>query len=130
MDFDLRGGLQEVDDFFGGGSRGRSPSRGAAMGQGLLDELSGLGDLVDAHENVDFGEQLGEFFAETLGQTTGDDQALVGVRGFAELGGLEDGVHAFLLGGIDKGTGVDDRSEEHTSELQSLAYLVCRLLLE
>src|SRR5687767_15558476 len=27
--------------------------------------------------------------------------------------------------------GVDDaRSEEHTSELQSLAYLVCRLLLE
>src|SRR2546425_9743584 len=31
-------------------------------------------------------------------------------------------------------TGVDDdrlaRSEEHTSELQSLAYLVCRLLLE
>src|SRR2546425_10626600 len=26
--------------------------------------------------------------------------------------------------------GADDRSEEHTSELQSLAYLVCRLLLE
>src|SRR2546425_3074429 len=25
---------------------------------------------------------------------------------------------------------VDKRSEEHTSELQSLAYLVCRLLLE
>src|SRR5205823_8991855 len=24
----------------------------------------------------------------------------------------------------------EDRSEEHTSELQSLAYLVCRLLLE
>src|SRR2546425_8984675 len=32
----------------------------------------------------------------------------------------EDTVHAFLA----------DRSEEHTSELQSLAYLVCRLLLE
>src|SRR5205823_13534361 len=31
-----------------------------------------------------------------------------------------------------KGQGVAalDRSEEHTSELQSLAYLVCRLLLE
>src|SRR3989441_8139311 len=28
------------------------------------------------------------------------------------------------------GTGPADRSEEHTSELQSLAYLVCRLLLE
>src|SRR2546425_7443748 len=26
--------------------------------------------------------------------------------------------------------GIDRRSEEHTSELQSLAYLVCRLLLE
>src|SRR2546425_11043330 len=26
--------------------------------------------------------------------------------------------------------GIKDRSEEHTSELQSLAYLVCRLLLE
>src|SRR2546425_6973648 len=26
--------------------------------------------------------------------------------------------------------GIVDRSEEHTSELQSLAYLVCRLLLE
>src|SRR5256714_3335518 len=26
--------------------------------------------------------------------------------------------------------GNDERSEEHTSELQSLAYLVCRLLLE
>src|SRR3989441_8281996 len=26
--------------------------------------------------------------------------------------------------------GLDVRSEEHTSELQSLAYLVCRLLLE
>src|SRR5687767_15953999 len=28
------------------------------------------------------------------------------------------------------GVGGVDRSEEHTSELQSLAYLVCRLLLE
>src|SRR5687767_15730733 len=28
------------------------------------------------------------------------------------------------------GTGRSPRSEEHTSELQSLAYLVCRLLLE
>src|SRR5205823_13636904 len=30
----------------------------------------------------------------------------------------------------DPGYLVDCRSEEHTSELQSLAYLVCRLLLE
>src|SRR5205823_12219976 len=33
--------------------------------------------------------------------------------------------------GTDAGSGQDqERSEEHTSELQSLAYLVCRLLLE
>src|SRR2546425_3662842 len=31
---------------------------------------------------------------------------------------------------VADGEGVGDRSEEHTSELQSLAYLVCRLLLE
>src|SRR6478609_10582471 len=33
-------------------------------------------------------------------------------------------------GDLDGVLGVDARSEEHTSELQSLAYLVCRLLLE
>src|SRR2546425_3321462 len=31
------------------------------------------------------------------------------------------------VGGLDR---AQQRSEEHTSELQSLAYLVCRLLLE
>src|SRR5687767_15641825 len=34
-----------------------------------------------------------------------------------------------LLGGMAAGLAIA-RSEEHTSELQSLAYLVCRLLLE
>src|SRR2546425_8224425 len=37
------------------------------------------------------------------------------------------------LNGMDKETTIQPlrrRSEEHTSELQSLAYLVCRLLLE
>src|SRR2546425_8115286 len=34
--------------------------------------------------------------------------------------------HAATLGQV----AVPERSEEHTSELQSLAYLVCRLLLE
>src|SRR2546425_4917007 len=36
--------------------------------------------------------------------------------------------HSFARSG--KGRRPDGRSEEHTSELQSLAYLVCRLLLE
>src|SRR5205823_12643648 len=35
------------------------------------------------------------------------------------------GLHVLLANGE-----TDERSEEHTSELQSLAYLVCRLLLE
>src|SRR2546425_7478970 len=40
------------------------------------------------------------------------------------------GPEADLAPGDGRG-GLDlDRSEEHTSELQSLAYLVCRLLLE
>src|SRR2546425_7991157 len=47
-----------------------------------------------------------------------------------EEGSLDDrggdlGARAKALGRF-----VHDRSEEHTSELQSLAYLVCRLLLE
>src|SRR5687767_15404751 len=45
--------------------------------------------------------------------------------------GVERG--ALLLGAVDRaaaGQRFDARSEEHTSELQSLAYLVCRLLLE
>src|SRR2546425_3919529 len=33
-------------------------------------------------------------------------------------------------GPAEAGGAARDRSEEHTSELQSLAYLVCRLLLE
>src|SRR2546425_4161012 len=34
------------------------------------------------------------------------------------------------VGGVECLAGRGQRSEEHTSELQSLAYLVCRLLLE
>src|SRR3712207_8580506 len=33
-------------------------------------------------------------------------------------------------GAVRRGAGPDQRSEEHTSELQSRQYLVCRLLLE
>src|SRR2546425_7133882 len=36
----------------------------------------------------------------------------------------------FLNQVLHRSRHVFDRSEEHTSELQSLAYLVCRLLLE
>src|SRR2546425_3328402 len=50
-------------------------------------------------------------------------QLLFDIRGD---GGIADvGVDLALRGHADR-----HRSEEHTSELQSLAYLVCRLLLE
>src|SRR2546425_5542846 len=39
-------------------------------------------------------------------------------------------VHAGQCVIKDENAGIANRSEEHTSELQSLAYLVCRLLLE
>src|SRR3989441_5317304 len=39
-------------------------------------------------------------------------------------------VHDFIRGSPRHGRWDRGRSEEHTSELQSLAYLVCRLLLE
>src|SRR3712207_8983080 len=73
------------------------------------------------------------------------------VDGFAEAGtpenvlarleGTADGDKAFLLmahydsvstapGAGDDGAGGATRSEEHTSELQSRQFLVCRLLLE
>src|SRR2546423_8267427 len=38
------------------------------------------------------------------------------------------GLYAVMSYSVSQGT--HERSEEHTSELQSLAYLVCRLLLE
>src|SRR3712207_7479132 len=52
---------------------------------------------------------------------------------FSALGALV--TLGLILGGAVLGTVVDDlvasdRSEEHTSELQSRQYLVCRLLLE
>src|SRR2546425_8635369 len=39
-------------------------------------------------------------------------------------------VNRRVLDSLIKAGAFDSRSEEHTSELQSLAYLVCRLLLE
>src|SRR2546425_3715005 len=44
------------------------------------------------------------------------------------FGIFADGAH--LLAQLQRFSVVEARSEEHTSELQSLAYLVCRLLLE
>src|SRR3712207_7679801 len=48
--------------------------------------------------------------------------------------GDEDGLEVLVVGGlleaVEEGAEGEGRSEEHTSELQSRQYLVCRLLLE
>src|SRR3712207_8704383 len=68
----------------------------------------------------DLANRLGEPYrvAYGVGRAQGHAQLLQTVEG------LEEGPLPAA------GTGVDDRSEEHTSELQSRQYLVCRLLLE
>src|ERR1019366_10377258 len=53
-------------------------------------------------------------------------------NGGLHVGGLSDDGDGAIQEGDDRGAvaGGEDRSEEHTSELQSLTNLVCRLLLE
>src|SRR3712207_8993658 len=55
-----------------------------------------------------------------------DDAVGVGAQLVADVDGLE----ATRVAGVPVGHLVVARSEEHTSELQSRQYLVCRLLLE
>src|SRR3712207_8038162 len=62
------------------------------------------------------GDRLGRAEGELLGHELADDEGGVGCED-------DDEREAERLGGIG-------RSEEHTSELQSRQYLVCRLLLE
>src|SRR2546425_6063821 len=76
-----------------------------------------------------------ELFAEcTFGDAPRDGAGLrVDVRDVtgAELRGCDAVIHLAALSNDPLGDiNPDCRSEEHTSELQSLAYLVCRLLLE
>src|SRR5687767_15769335 len=59
---------------------------------------------------------------ELLKADAGLDMVHVPFRGGAPA------TQAVIAGDVQ--IGVEGRSEEHTSELQSLAYLVCRLLLE
>src|SRR5690349_23726576 len=54
----------------------------------------------------------------------------VGINQFKNYGGLTDDEIATLVKWADSGAPMGNRSEEHTSELQSRRDLVCRLLLE
>src|SRR3712207_8982865 len=57
-------------------------------------------------------------------------RALGGGEDRAGLGVARTGPDALVHRGRERRRGADVRSEEHTSELQSRQYLVCRLLLE
>src|SRR3712207_7092592 len=73
----------------------------------------------------------------TLFRSTYDEQISDAARA-AVAAVRERGAHVVLSTGrslhatvpVARALGIDDRSEEHTSELQSRQYLVCRLLLE
>src|SRR5689334_24567073 len=69
-----------------------------------------------------------EIQIEKVGQH--DDHGALGVDALQEAAGAFEVGHAARAahGRVDRGT--HDRSEEHTSELQSQFHLVCRLLLE
>src|SRR2546425_8940007 len=71
-----------------------------------------LGPAADRHAVEPRCAQLGPPPAARLGLPVTPRQRRLGRRG------------------VTVGAGEGQRSEEHTSELQSLAYLVCRLLLE
>src|SRR3712207_7290931 len=58
-----------------------------------------------------------------------EGRRLQGRRGRLLLGGRRHDERGRVLGGPEHGE-QSERSEEHTSELQSRQYLVCRLLLE
>src|SRR2546425_548790 len=116
--------------------------------------VDALGVFRSAGDLSDKRSDLGYMFRSEL--QSGDMRPVgIGVRAFDVVSPVEDwGLHgaeigwgAFLFGRdyrdyfLNKGWGAREekrappnlgavRSEEHTSELQSLAYLVCRLLLE
>src|SRR5205823_7039312 len=88
-----------------------------------------------------------DFFEQPLGETRlGDERVAAGVHralrvaGEGVAGQGDDGDDAGAVVGLEPPRGlpavqarqreIHHDQEEHTSELQSLAYLVCRLLLE
>src|SRR3712207_7761242 len=85
-----------------------------AMGLGL--SVSSVGALLAACGGGDKGGQAGEGAAQAEG----------------ELGPIEKELHIYNWSDYIAEDTVPnfERSEEHTSELQSRQYLVCRLLLE
>ena len=76
----------------------------------LADDGGDLGDLVEADEGVDFGEETGEVFLKALGEAAGDEDLLLLTGGVCLSGvdGVDDGGDGLVLGDVDEGAGVDD----------------------
>src|SRR3989441_8360829 len=115
-----------------------------ALEASVYREVRDVGDwpviapLLNSFASQEFGDDYGDYYLADGAQLR--YRRGVGVRGeWSATGGREWigslGITAAPANGTFRpnpalgGRGVD-RSEEHTSELQSLAYLVCRLLLE
>src|SRR3712207_8239618 len=80
-----------------------------------------------AGQNNERGEHNSVFGAVAGLRNTGDNNSFFGSR--AGVNNTTGNANSFF--GFNAGLGnTDARSEEHTSELQSRQYLVCRLLLE
>src|SRR5205823_13688935 len=82
--------------------------------------------LHDALPISDIGQGSSTILVQTVGEVLGLPLSRIRiVTGDSEVVPKDNGSYSsrvtFMVG---------NRSEEHTSELQSLAYLVCRLLLE
>ena len=75
----------------------------------MLDDFSGVGDLVEADEGVHLGHLAREFLRKTLRHAAADDQFLPGFLAQAALlVRLEDRLDGFLLRGVDERAGVHD----------------------
>src|SRR5437762_5831830 len=74
-----------------------------------------------------FGHEAGAFTGATRARAGRFEEADGGTLFLDELGTLSAAAQERLLRAVEYG---EIRSEEHTSELQSPMYLVCRLLLE
>src|SRR5205823_14446711 len=84
--------------------------------------------LIPAMPNTTPAGQLGRWPARTISTTkTGIRASLAIVSAFGSCASGADTAGASTRRRIRGASGLQTRSEEHTSELQSLAYLVCRL---
>src|SRR3712207_8287491 len=70
---------------------------------------------------IAIGSPFGEEQSLSVGVVSATDRAIQSLTGFDTLGAVQTDA------AINQG---NSRSEEHTSELQSRQYLVCRLLLD